>query len=149
MTATSLLGIVGSTIILLSLFEMMRRHRLREKYALIWAVVAILVLLVAALPVLLESASSALGIQVPANLLFFGASILILVLTLHHSSELGRLEERTRTLAEEVALLRLLVEGRGTSTGPADAGQHEDSGREGLRGDAADPHPDDAHGMNP
>ena len=37
---------------------------------------------------------------------------MILVLTLQHSSELGRLEERTRTLAEEVALLRLELERR-------------------------------------
>lgn len=110
MSASAVLGIVGSATILLSLFEMMRRHRLREKYALIWAVVAVFVLLVAAFPLLLESVAQALGIQVPANLLFFAASILIMVLTLQHSSELGRLEERTRTLAEEIALLRLAVE---------------------------------------
>lgn len=110
MTASAVLGIVGSTIILLSLFEMMRRHRLREKYALIWAVVAIVVLVVAAFPTLLQGLAQALGIQVPTNLLFFGASILIMVLTLQHSSELGRLEERTRTLAEEIALLRLAIE---------------------------------------
>ena len=45
----------------------------------------------------------------PANLLFFVASMVIMVLTLQHSSELGRLEERTRTLAEEIALLRLEI----------------------------------------
>ena len=43
-------------------------------------------------------------------LLFFGASMVIMVLTLQHSSELGRLEERTRTLAEEIALLRLEID---------------------------------------
>ncbi len=32
------------------------------------------------------------------------------MLTLQHSYELGRMEERTRTLAEEVALLRLELE---------------------------------------
>ncbi|WP_107767853.1 DUF2304 domain-containing protein [Nocardioides terrigena] len=110
MSASAVLGIVGSAIILLSLFEMMRRHRLREKYALIWAVVAIFVMFVAAFPLVLQAVAQALGIQVPANLLFFGASILIMVLTLQHSSELGRLEERTRTLAEEIALLRLAIE---------------------------------------
>jgi hypothetical protein len=44
---------------------------------------------------------------VPANLLFFVASMLLLAVSVQHSSELGRLEERTRTLAEEVGLLRL------------------------------------------
>ena len=32
------------------------------------------------------------------------------MLTLQHSYELGRLEERTRTLAEEVGLLRLEID---------------------------------------
>ncbi len=110
MSGSTILGIAGSAIVLLALFELMRRHRLREKYALIWALVALAVITVAAAPVLLVKTSEALGLEVPANLLFFGAAIVILVLTLQHSSELSRLEERTRTLAEEVALLRLEVE---------------------------------------
>jgi hypothetical protein len=109
---STILGIGGSAIILLTLFEMMRRHRLREKYALIWAMVALAVITVAAAPALLVKTSEALGLEVPANLLFFAAAIVILVLTLQHSSELSRLEERTRTLAEEVALLRLAGEVR-------------------------------------
>jgi hypothetical protein len=47
---------------------------------------------------------------VPANLLFFGASMLLLGVSIHQSYELGRLEERTRTLAEEVGLLRLEID---------------------------------------
>ena len=112
MSGVSILGIVGSIVIMLSLFEMLRRHRLREKYALIWGVVAVSALTVAAFPGLLLWASDAIGLQVPANLLFFVASLVIMVLTLQHSSELGRLEERTRTLAEDVALLQLELERR-------------------------------------
>lgn len=107
MSGTGILGLVGSAIILVALFEMMRRHRLREKYALIWALVALGIFTVAAFPGLLVAATDALGVQVPANLLFFAASMVIMILTLQHSSELGQLEERTRTLAEEVALLRV------------------------------------------
>jgi hypothetical protein len=109
---TTVLGIVASVVILVLLFEMMRRHRLREKYAMIWALVALAILVLAVFPGVLTAATELLGLQVPANLLFFGASIVILLLTLQHSSELGRLEERTRTLAEEVALLRLELDRR-------------------------------------
>jgi hypothetical protein len=42
--------------------------------------------------------------------MFFLASVVLLLLSLQHSYELGRLEERTRTLAEEVGLLRLELE---------------------------------------
>jgi len=114
MNGTTVLGIVASVVILVLLFEMMRRHRLREKYAMIWALVAMAILVLAVFPGVLTAATELLGLQVPANLLFFGASIVILLLTLQHSSELGRLEERTRTLAEEVALLRLELERRPT-----------------------------------
>jgi hypothetical protein len=95
---------------LFTLFEMMRRHRLREKYAVIWFVIAVAALVVAAFPAILIGASSALGLQVPTNLLFFAASLVLLILTLQHSYELGRLEEQSRILAEEVALLRLALE---------------------------------------
>ncbi|MGA8210665.1 MAG: DUF2304 domain-containing protein, partial [Nocardioidaceae bacterium] len=109
MRATLVLGAVGSVVTLTLLFEMMRRHRLREKYAVFWVVVALLTLAVAAFPGLLAWAAALVGVAVPANLLFFVASLLLLVVSVQHSSELGRLEERTRTLAEEVALLRLQV----------------------------------------
>ncbi len=113
MSGITILGLAGSLIILLALFEMMRRHRLREKYALIWALVALGIITVAAFPTLLFRASAALGLEVPANLLFFVASMVIMILTLQHSSELGRLEDRTRTLAEEIALLRLEIDHAG------------------------------------
>jgi hypothetical protein len=107
MSATTVLGLVTAAGILVLLFEMMRRRRLREKYAILWALVAFTVLLLALFPVVLTRATDLLGLQLPSNLLFFGASIVILAMTLQHSSELGRLEERTRTLAEELALLQL------------------------------------------
>ena len=112
MKANLVLGILGSLVTLGLLFEMMRRQRLREKYAVFWAVVALVTLVVAAFPALLNAAASLVGVAVPANLLFFVASMLLLVVSVQHSSELGRLEERTRTLAEEVALLRMQLQVR-------------------------------------
>jgi hypothetical protein len=107
MRANLILGLLGSLVTLGLLFEMMRRHRLREKYAVFWALIAVLTLLVAAVPQLLTWAASLVGVTVPANLLFFAASMLLLAVSVQHSSELGSLEEKARTLAEEVALLRM------------------------------------------
>lgn len=107
MTGANLLGLAMALAILVTLFEMLRRHRLREKYALIWFVIALCALVVAVFPGLLTRATDLLGLSLPSNLLFFVASVVLLLLTLQHSYELGRLEERTRTLAEEVGLLRL------------------------------------------
>jgi hypothetical protein len=104
------LGVVGAVLTLVVLFEMLRRQRLREKYALIWVVVAFSTVLLVVFPGLLTRASDLLGVQVPANLLFFVASMLLLLLSIQFSYEIGRLEDRTRTLAEEIALLRLKLE---------------------------------------
>ena len=121
------LGLLGGTVTLGVLFELLRRRRLREKYALFWVVVALLTILVAAFPALLHTAADVLGVQVPANLLFFVASMVLMVVSIQHSHELGRLEERTRTLAEEVALLHLRMELR---EGDADAVDAVEAARE-------------------
>jgi hypothetical protein len=110
MKATLILGIVGSIVTLSLLFEMMRRQRLREKYAVFWVVVAVVTLVIALFPGLLDWTANLVGVEVPANLLFFMASMLLLAVSVQHSSELGRLEDRTRTLAEEVGLLRLQLD---------------------------------------
>ena len=91
---------------------MMRRHRLREKYAVFWGLVAVATLVVAAFPAVLYAAARLVGVAVPANLLFFVASMVLLMVTVQHSHELSRLEERSRTLAEEIALLRLDLDTR-------------------------------------
>ena len=52
-------------------------------------------------------AADLVGVSVPANLLFFMASMTLLAISIQHSHELGRLEERTRVLTEEVALLAM------------------------------------------
>ncbi|HEY0645082.1 MAG TPA: DUF2304 domain-containing protein [Nocardioides sp.] len=104
------LGVVGAVLTLVVLFEMLRRQRLREKYALIWVVVALSTVLLVIFPGLLTRASDLLGVQVPANLLFFVASMLLLLLSIQFSYEIGRLEDRTRTLAEEIALLTLRLD---------------------------------------
>jgi hypothetical protein len=125
MSANVTLGIVGSLFTLTLLFELMRRHRLREKYAVLWALVAVMALLVTLFPGILFFAADVLGVSVPANLLFFVASMGLLGVSIHHSYEMGRLEDRTRTLAEEIGLLRMeldLLRGTdGDEAGQADA----------------------------
>ena len=121
MKAVFILGLIGSIGTLLFLFEMMRRRHLREKYALLWGAVALASLVVTLVPSSLTWAADIVGVEVPANLLFFLASLLLLLTSIQHSVELGRLEEKTRTLAEEVALLRL--ERASDDTGPDGAGQ--------------------------
>jgi len=121
MNANYVLGLVGALITIVALFELLRRRHLREKYAVLWIVIAVGTVIVALIPGLLEWVALRIGVAVPANLLFFTASMVLLVVSIQHSYELGRLEDRTRTLAEEVALLRLDLERTADEHEPPDS----------------------------
>lgn len=89
---------------------MLRNGRLREKYAILWLVIGGLTIILGLFPRLLNWAAAVVGIVVPANLLFSLSILLLVGVSLHVSRELTILEDETRILAEEVALLRAGVE---------------------------------------
>lgn len=91
------------------LFRLLRAGRVREKYAALWIVVGAAIILLAVWPNLLNNLADWAGVVLPVNLLFFLAIILLLGVSIHLSSELSRLEDETRVLAERVALLSLQV----------------------------------------
>lgn len=97
-------------VVLVTIVELLRRRRLREKYAVLWLGVAGGIVVVTAFPGVLTWFADALGVQLPINLLFLVSSGVLLVVSLQLSSEISQLEEETRTIAEELAILRLDVE---------------------------------------
>lgn len=101
-----LMGSIVVLAILFFVFEMLRRQKLREKYAILWIVVGIGTLLLSAFPSVLEKASGLLGIQVPANLLFIMTLVLLVGVCLHLSREQSQAEDEVRILCEEVAILK-------------------------------------------
>jgi hypothetical protein len=100
------MGSIVVVAILFFVFEMLRRQKLREKYAVLWIIIGLGTLLLAAFPRLLELASTLVGIQVPANLLFIMTLVLLVGVCLHLSQEQSQAEDEVRILAEEVAILR-------------------------------------------
>ncbi|KQQ80324.1 DUF2304 domain-containing protein [Pseudarthrobacter sp. SL88] len=105
----TLVGFIFVLVILLIIFEMLRRRHLREKYAVIWIIIGIGVLVLVAFPQLLFWSSGVLGVKVPSNLLFAMAIVLLVSVCLHLSFEQSQAEDEVRVLAEEVGILRLKV----------------------------------------
>jgi len=101
--------------VLVAIFELVRRRQLREKYALLWAVVAIVVVPLALYPRLLDTVSHSVGVASGVSLVLFLGLVFLLLVCIHLSWEVSRLEEETRTLAEEIALLRTETRERATS----------------------------------
>jgi hypothetical protein len=114
MKLTILTAIIGFALLVI-IFELMRRRQLREKYALLWGAVAIVVVPLALFPRLLDAVSSVVGVASGVSLVLFLGLVFLLILSLHLSWEVSALEEETRTLAEEIALLRIEIRERADS----------------------------------
>lgn len=103
-------GIVFALLVLVIIVSMLLRRQLREKYATLWLVIGIVLLILALFPGLLSWFASVLGVAVPSNL-FFALSIVLLVgVALHLSWELSQAEDEVRRVAEDVAIVRADVE---------------------------------------
>ncbi|KDA06615.1 hypothetical protein DC31_09620 [Microbacterium sp. CH12i] len=105
-----LLGVFFALVVLAVIFTLLLRRQLREKYAIMWLLIGFAILILALFPGLLVGLSDLLGVEVPSNLIFALALVLLVGVALHLSWELSQAEDEVRRVAEEVALLRADVE---------------------------------------
>lgn len=120
----TIVGVVFAIGILAVIIGMLLARRLREKYAALWLVIGLAMLVLTIFPNLLFGLSAFLGVEVPSNLLFILALALLIGVTLHQSWELSTAEDETRRVAEDVAILRaevnrLRADSAGTSSSSA------------------------------
>ena len=88
------------------ILRLVRRRQLRAKYSLLWLSIGLVLVVLAAWPALLDRVSAALGIAYPPAAFLLAAVAFLLLLVVHFSWELSRVEDRLRALAEELALLQ-------------------------------------------
>ena len=91
--------------ILSFILRLVRRGHLRAKYSMLWIFIGVGVAALAIFPDILTRLSKVLGIAYPPATFLLFAVAFLLMLALHFSWELSRLEDRTRVLAEDLALL--------------------------------------------
>lgn len=106
MAGWRLLSVVVACLVLVVVFEMLRRRKLREKYAAMWLLVGLGVVVFGLFPNVAEFLAGLTGVQTASNFVFLLAGVVMLFVALQLSSEVGRLEEEVRTAVEEIALLR-------------------------------------------
>jgi hypothetical protein len=100
-----LVALIGSVLLFLGVLEMVRRRRLMERYALLWMLATIVLIVLAVWRNGLAHVSRAFGIIYAPNALFFVAFGFVLLLLLHFSSAVSRLSDQTKVLAQRLALL--------------------------------------------
>jgi hypothetical protein len=86
-------------------FELVRRRRLMERYALLWLFASGVLLILAVWKGLLERIAETVGIFYPPSALFAIAFGFILVLLLHFSLVISRLADQNKILAQRVGML--------------------------------------------
>ena len=104
------LGVALTLVMLGVILWMLLTGRLREKYAVLWLAIGLVVLILGLFPQTLQWLTTLLGVELPSNLLFALAILLLLGVTLHLSWELSRAEGESRRLAEESAIARAEIE---------------------------------------
>jgi hypothetical protein len=118
--AVAVLATIG---LLVLVFDLVRRRRLLERYALVWMAVTIVLLVLSAWGGLLNQVASAIGISYPPSALFAAAFGFVIVLLLHFSVAVSRLTDQSKILAQRLALLeqRLPREEQQAQEEPAEA----------------------------
>jgi hypothetical protein len=102
----SLAATAASLILVLVVFELIRSRRLRERYALLWLLTGVVLVILSAWRGGLNTIAGWLGVRgyPPAVLFAVGLMFVILVL-LHYSTVISRLADQNVVLAQRLALL--------------------------------------------
>lgn len=116
-------GIAFAVAVLGIILVLLLKRQLREKYATMWLLIGLMLLVISVFPGLLLAMTHMLGVEVPANLIFALAIVLLVGVTLHLSWELSRAEDEIRRLAEEVAIVRVDLDGLFDSRSHTDSGE--------------------------
>lgn len=110
------LAIAITLALLLLVFELVRRKRLSERYAILWLLAAATLFVLAAWKGLLTSLSHDVGISYPPSALFAVAIGLIAMILLNFSLAVSRLSDQNKILAQRLSLLQHRLEERDGET---------------------------------
>jgi hypothetical protein len=102
--------IAVAVVICAVIFELVRRKRLMERYAILWLVAGVTVLVLSLAQGLITRLSRAAGISYTPSALFAIAFLFVLVMLVHFSMTISRLSDQNTVLAQRLALLQQRLE---------------------------------------
>lgn len=99
-----ILAIILSIAVLVAVLILLRFYVLPEKYAVIWLIAAVVSVVMAVFPGILEALAGFFGIAQPINLLFVAGFFIVLLLLMQLSLELARTRDELRKVVQSLAL---------------------------------------------
>jgi uncharacterized protein DUF2304 len=113
--AVSIAGAIASFTLVLVVLELIRSHRLRERYALLWLATGTALTALSAWRAGLNTIAGWIGVRgYPPAVLFAVGILSILVVLLHYSTVISRLSDQNVLLAQRLALLEQQLDGAPT-----------------------------------
>ena len=104
--AVSIAGTIASLALVFVVLELIRSHRLRERYALLWLVTGVVLVVLSAWRDGLNTIAGWVGIRsYPPAVLFAVGILFIIAVLLHYSTVISRLSDQNVLLAQRLALL--------------------------------------------
>lgn len=102
----SIAAAIASLLLILIVLELIRGRRLKERYALLWLVTGVVLLVLSAWRGGLNTIAGWLGVETyPPAILFAVATLFVIIVLLHYSTVLSQLDDQSTVLAQRVALL--------------------------------------------
>lgn len=100
--------IIGAILVLamLLILQQVRKNKLNLRFALLWLVLGVLMLIIDIFPGIITFVASALGLELASNLLFFLGICFTLILVFGLTLKVSKLSDEAKRLTQEVALLK-------------------------------------------
>jgi hypothetical protein len=102
----SLAATAASLVLVVIVFELIRSRRLRERYALLWLLTGIVLVVLSAWRGGLNTIAGWFGVRgYPPAVLFAVGLLFVILVLLHYSTVVSRLSDQNTILAQRLALL--------------------------------------------
>jgi hypothetical protein len=102
----SIAATIASVVLVLVVFELIRSRRLRERYALLWLLTGIVLVVLSAWRGGLNTIAGWLGVRgYPPAVLFAVGLLFVILVLLHYSTVISRLTDQNVVLAQRLAML--------------------------------------------
>lgn len=98
-------AILGCIVLFVALIELVRRHRLKERYSFLWFVTAGVLLVFTVKRDWLEDLAKLVGVYYPPTALFLMLVFFMLLILIHYSTVISRLLDDKRSLAQSIGIL--------------------------------------------
>lgn len=112
MELITLFATIINIIIFITVVELTRRNRLKERYSLLWLFSSLVMIWFSVSRESLHLLSRVIGIQYPPSLIFLLGFLFLIIINIHFSTIISELSDQNKTLTQEIALLQETVKSR-------------------------------------